>query len=269
MTEPLRDRTAAALLGAGGAIGSWCGFASFSCVEAMTLTGFDFLILDMQHSEFTQSSFPAVLGAFPKDGGTVALVRAAQNDYHLINWLFDQGVPGVMVPMVNSPELARRAVEAAKFPPLGRRSFGPFRAARYGAALDAYMAAADDRATVIVQIEHADAAADIDAILNVAGIDAVFMGPNDLAYSMLSPGEAIKADTGQWAAFARTPEVLDLCAHVMARCRAANIPFGMTTSSMDDAKQWLDRGASFVTYGSDFYFLRTGALASNKKAITK
>lgn len=258
MADVPGSETLADTLRAGGALGSWCSFASFSCVELMTLTGFDFLVLDMQHCELTQTHFPALLGAF-RQPRPWPVVRAARNDYHLINWLFDQGVPGVLVPMTNSAADARRAVEAAKFPPLGKRSFGPFRAARYGTQLDRYMPVADRQATLIVQVEDAQAARDIDTILAVDGIDAVFMGPNDLAYSLLQPGQTIRADAGQWSAFARTPEVLDLCGHVMERCRAAGMPFGMTASSMDDARGWLARGASFATFGSDFVFLRAGA----------
>jgi 4-hydroxy-2-oxoheptanedioate aldolase len=259
MTHDKQAESFRSVLQAGGAIGSWCGFASFASVEAMTFSGVDFLVLDMQHSEFTQSHFPAILGAFPEAGRKPwAVVRAAQNDYHLINWLFDQGVPAVLVPMVNSPELARQAVEAARFPPVGRRSFGPFRAARYGSRLASYMAGADEQATLIVQIEDAEAARRIDSLITVPGVDAVFMGPNDLAYSMLRPGEQIQADPEQWSAFARTPEVLDLCEHVLQRCRASGVPFGMTSSSIGDARDWLQRGASFVTFGSDFGFLRAG-----------
>ncbi len=224
----------------------------------MTLAGYDFLILDMQHTEITQSHFPALFGAFGASR-PFPVVRASQNDYHLINWLFDQGAAGVLVPMTNSPEAAARAVQAAKFPPLGRRSFGPFRAARYGSRLDSYIPEADELATLIVQIEDAKAARNIDDILNVRGIDAVFMGPNDLAYSMLKPGEKINANSGEWSAFARTPEVLDLCAHVMNRCKAAGMPFGTTTGSMEEAWDWLDRGATFATFGSDFVFMRAGA----------
>jgi 4-hydroxy-2-oxoheptanedioate aldolase len=110
-------------------------------------------------------------------------------------------------------------------------------------------------------VEDARGARDIDCILSVPGIDAVLVGPNDLAYSLLKPGESMRGDAGQWTAFARTPEVLDLCAHVMERSRAAGIPFGMTAASMEDAREWLSRGASFATYGSDFLFLRKGAEA--------
>ena len=188
MNEHLSQKTLADMLRAGGAIGSWCGFASFSSVEAMTLCGFDFLVLDMQHAEVTQAHFPALFGAFRQERPW-PIVRATQNDYHLINWLFDQGAPGILVPMTNSPEDARRAVTASKFPPVGRRSFGPFRAACYGSQLDRYMPTADESATLIIQVEDAKAAENVDAILAVPGIDAVFMGPNDLAYSMLKPGE--------------------------------------------------------------------------------
>lgn len=247
--------------------GSWCTFASFASSEMMTRLGFDFLVFDMQHGEVAQSHFPALFGAFPADG-PACLVRAPSNDYHIINWLFDQGAEGVMVPMVNSPEEARRAVEAAKFPPLGKRSFGPYRAAAYSFDVPEYMAEADSLATLIIQIEDEAATREIDAILAVPGIDAVFMGPNDLAYSMLKPGQSFfsrresnsDSDPGkQWTAFARTPKVLELCRHARERCKAAGIPFGMTAGTQDEALKILADGADFVTLGSDFLFLRAGA----------
>ena len=151
------------------------------------------------------------------------------------------------------------AVRAAKYPPLGRRSFGPLRASRYGAALGDYMAAPDHRTALIVQIEDARAAREIEQILNVPGIDGVFMGPNDLALSLLKPGETLRGDASQWSAFARTPEVLRLCTDVLQACRSAEMPFGMTTANGEDARQWLDRGSKFVTLGSDVTFLRAGA----------
>ena len=134
-----------------GLLGAWCSFASFASAEVMTNLGFDFLVLDMQHCEITQAQFPGILGAF-KEGGPTPMVRAPKNDYHIINWLFDQGVGAVLVPMVNSVEDARRAVEAAKFPPLGKRSFGPYRAATYSFNAPRYMAEADNLSTLIRQI---------------------------------------------------------------------------------------------------------------------
>jgi 2-keto-3-deoxy-L-rhamnonate aldolase RhmA len=250
-----------------GLLGSWCSFASFASAEVMTNLGFDFLVLDMQHCEITQAQFPGILGAF-HEGGPTPVVRAPKNDYHIINWLFDQGAPAVLVPMVNSVEEARRAVDAAKFPPLGRRSFGPYRAATYSFKAQQYMAEADERATLIIQIESADAVRDIDGILAVPGIDAVFVGPNDLAFSMLEPGQSFSKPAGggdstdgakSWTAFARTPEVLALCDEIYRKAKAASMPFGMTSGSIEEARGWLAKGASLMTFGSDFLFIRAGA----------
>ena len=231
----------------------------------MTKLGFDFLVLDMQHCEISQAHFPALLGAF-RDASPVPVVRAPQNDYHIINWLFDQGAGAVIVPMVNSAEEARRAVDAAKYPPLGRRSFGPYRASTYSMAASEYMANADSHAAIIVQVESEQAVQSIDEILDVPGIDALFLGPNDLAFSMLKPGQSFGTRKGdpqegakQWTAFARTPEVLDLCEHARQRAAAKGIPFGMTAGSIDEARQWLDKGAAMMTFGSDFLFVRAGA----------
>jgi 4-hydroxy-2-oxoheptanedioate aldolase len=251
----------------GGAVGSWCSFASFASVEVMAQLGFDFLVLDMQHCEISQAFFPAVFGAFPAAGPT-PIVRVAQNDYHLINWLFDQGAPAVLVPMVNSPAAARKAVAAAKFPPLGRRSFGPHRASSYSRKAEEYMDRADHSAVLVIQIESRSAVERINEILDVPGIDAVFMGPNDLAFSMLKPGETYKtfraaasghSEGQEWTAFARTPEVLALCDQVREAADARGMPFGMTAGSAEEAAHWLSRGASFVTLGSDFVFMQSGA----------
>ena len=221
----------------------------------------------MQHCELTQAQFPAILGAF-REGAPTPVVRVSKNEYHIINWLLDQGVTALLVPMVNSVEAARAAVDAAKFPPLGKRSFGPYRAARYSFGVTDYMPRADDLATLIVQIESEDAARNAESILSVPRIDAIFMEPNDLAFSMLRPGQsffgasaASKGAEGasQWTGFARTPEVLRLCEEVLGKCKAAGKLFGMTSSSIEEAREWLGKGASMMTFGSDFLFMRAGA----------
>jgi 2-keto-3-deoxy-L-rhamnonate aldolase RhmA len=127
---------------------------------------------------------------------------------------------------------------------------------------------ADSLATLIVQIESQSAVQRIDEILDVPGIDAVFMGPNDLAFSMLKPGETYRTfrtesrpdgPAQQWTGFARTPEVLALCDQVRKAAAARGVPFGMTAGSAEEGAQWLDKGANFVTFGSDFVFLQAGA----------
>jgi 2-keto-3-deoxy-L-rhamnonate aldolase RhmA len=249
----------------GHALGSWCTFRSFASTELMVQLGYDFLIFDLQHTEVSLSDFPALLGAF--NGSDVASVaRVPQNDYHAINWCLDQGFAGVLVPSVNNVEEARRAIAAAKFPPTGRRSFGPYRAAAYGRDLVTCAAQADQATALILQLESAEAVASAAAIAALPGVDAVLMGPNDLAFSLLQPGQQMldatagsAAGSAQLTTFARTPRVLELCAQVMADARAANVPFGMTAGNLAEARQWLERGASFATFGSDWSFLRSGA----------
>lgn len=261
MREPFVER----LRNESGLIGGWCSFSSYASAEVMTHLRLDFLILDLQHSEITQSDFPSLLGAFA-DSPVTPVVRAAQNDYHNINWLFDQGVDAVLVPMVNSVADARRAVDAAKFPPKGRRSFGPFRAARYGFAAKEYMADADRRATLIIQVESHTGVEQIDEMLTVPGVDAVFIGPNDLAFSMLEPGQSITGPSSSagggadsYTTFARTPEVLASCDRILEAAKVHGMPFGMTSGSIEEVREWHAKGAKFMTLGSDFLFMRAGA----------
>jgi 4-hydroxy-2-oxoheptanedioate aldolase len=244
-------------------LGTWCTFASFASAEVMARLGFDFVVLDMQHGELSQAQFPALLGAF-HEAGCTPVVRAPENRYHIINWLFDQGAPAVLVPMVNSPARARRAIAASKYPPTGRKSFGPLRASEYSARSSEYLAAGDAACTLIIQVESETAVNRIDEILAVPGIDAVFMGPNDLAFSRLGPGQTLGAartpdsPTSGWTGFARTPEVLDLCERVRLAAATRGLPFGMTSASVQEAREWMARGA-FATFVSDFLFMQSGA----------
>ncbi len=247
--------------------GSWCTFSSYASAEVMTEFGLDFVILDLQHCELTPSDFPSVLGAF-RGTDVTPVVRAPENDYHIVNWLFDQGVGAVMVPMVNSVEAARCAIAAAKFPPLGKRSFGPYRAARYSFGAQEYMAEADRLATLIIQIESVGAIHDLEEILALPGVDAIFVGPNDVAFSMLEPGQSLVKPAGespgadgasQWTAFARSPELLTLCDEALRKTSAAGIPFGMTGGTRKEVDEWHAKGAAYMTLGSDFLFMRSGA----------
>ena len=129
-----------------------------------------------------------------------------------------------------------------------------------------YMAGADERATLIVQIESVEAVRNLDGILTTPGIDAVFAGPNDLAFSTLKPGESFTKPSGaegdganSWTTFARNPETAALCEEIYTKAKAKSMPFGMTSGSIEEARSWLKRGASLMTFGSDFLFMRDGA----------
>lgn len=160
--------------------GGWLTVASPVIAEIMGGVGFDWLIIDTEHGGFGVEGLQTCLIAL-NGSPTVPIVRVPWNDAVRIKQILDMGADGVLIPMVNTPAEARAAVAACKYPPEGSRGFGPRRASDYGRNTDAYVAQANDAVIIIPQIEHIDAAADIDAILDVPGIDAVCIGPTDLS----------------------------------------------------------------------------------------
>ena len=256
-------------LRAGRALGGWCTFRSFACAELMAHVGYDFLVFDLQHGELALSDFPALLGAL-NGTGVHPVVRVPQNDPHAIHACLDLGASGAIVPSVDGVDDARRAVAAAKYPPLGRRSFGPYRSSGYGRDVAGATARADRDTALILQLESAAAVKAAPEIAALPGVDAVMMGPNDLAFSLLGPGQSVLDATAPCAGaaggavnfttFARTPRVLALCADALAAARGAGKPFGMTAGTVAEAREWFDRGAAFATCGSDWGLLRAAAL---------
>jgi 2-keto-3-deoxy-L-rhamnonate aldolase RhmA len=192
-------------------------------------------------------------------GGTPAIVRPAWNDPVLIKQVLDLGAEGILVPMVNSGPEAERAVQAAKYPPQGRRGWGPNAAAEFGLRTEAYAEEANDRIAVLVQIEHIDAVRNLDDILAVPGVDGVYVGPGDLSYSMGIPRE--------WD----NPLLIAAIREVMQKARAAGVPAGGDASGpLDNVLNWAGYGAQFMTVGADTSFMREGAeamLASLRAAL--
>lgn len=161
-------------------VGSWLSLCSPIAAEHMAHVGFDWLVVDTEHSpvgfETTVHCFQAICTT-----DTVPMARVAWNDPMLMKRLLDAGAMGLVVPMVKSAEEARQAVAAMKYPPKGFRSVGGGRCSLYG---DDYFERANDEIAVVVQIEHMDAVKAAEEILSVEGVDAGFIGPNDLAASM-------------------------------------------------------------------------------------
>lgn len=162
-------------------VGTWVSLASSLSAEYLAHQGFDWIVVDTEHSpvdiETTLHCFQAIAGT-----GSVAMARVAWNDPVLIKRLLDAGALGLVVPMVNTVEEAKRAVSAMRYPPAGIRSKAGVRASTvYGAD---YPERANDEILAIIQIEHIDAVDRVEQILSVEGLDACFVGPNDLAGSM-------------------------------------------------------------------------------------
>ncbi len=225
-------------------IGGWLSIGSPFSAEVMAHAGFDWLCLDLQHGPIDQGQATAMLQAISTTT-TVPLVRVPWNEpASIMRWL-DAGAGGVIVPLVNDREQTERAVAACRYPPKGIRSSGAYRAMlTWGAD---YQESANHEVACIVMIETAEALENLDSILSTPGVDAVYIGPADLAYGVgLEPGsDDPRLDNA-------IERVLD------AACRH-NVACGIHTNSAVQTTEYLSMGFQMVTLGSDRGFMRTHA----------
>jgi 2-dehydro-3-deoxyglucarate aldolase/4-hydroxy-2-oxoheptanedioate aldolase len=176
------------------------------------------------------------------------VVRVPWNDEAHIKKALDIGATGIIVPLVNSAEDAKLAVGRCKYPPMGFRSVGVTRAHRFDLDFDAYMKKANDEIAVIVQVEHIEAVANIDAILDVPGIDGVFVGPFDLSGSMDLPGQI------------NHPKVQEAIRQVIAACEKRDIARCIYAHSPQHAKTYMEQGYRVIGLCTDYIMLaRTAA----------
>ena len=168
-------------------LGAWCLLPNALSAEMLAKGGFDWVLVDMQHGCMDYETALNMIRAIDL-GGVTPLVRVPWNEPGIIGRMLDAGAMGVVVPMIQDAEDARRAVDACLYPPAGRRSFGPIRVGtRDGAG---YFASANQRVAVMPMIETADALANVEAIAAVPGVDALFVGPFDLSIALgLPPGD--------------------------------------------------------------------------------
>ncbi len=213
--------------------------------ELIGSAGFDFVIIDTQHAPIGVETLQRLMIALRPAPSTI-LVRITWNDASAINQVLDLGADGIIVPLVNTADDARRAVAAAKYPPDGDRSWGPRRAARVHGGADRYGQAANETIMVLPQIETREAVANVDEILDVPGVSGIMIGPADLANS-LGYGE----DRSNQNVEVVIQTVLD-------RCLAHQVPFGHFTNTIEVAQHWIKRGASITTCGVDVGFVSEG-----------
>lgn len=174
-------------------IGSWITLGHTAIAEIMAGTGFDWLVLDMEHSVLELSEVQTIIQVLDKQK-CPAIVRLTSNQPDQIKRVMDAGATGVMVPMIKCAADAQAAVQSVYYPPRGQRGVGLARAQGYGASFTEYQHWLEENAIIVAMIEHVDAVHDIDAILSIPGIDAYIIGPYDLSGSMGRPGELNHAD---------------------------------------------------------------------------
>lgn len=168
--------------------GSWITLAHPAIAEIMAMSGFDWLVVDLEHSVITIREAEELIRVIDLCGVS-PLVRLSANDPVQIKRVMDAGVHGVIVPMVNSAQEARMAVEAVHYPPKGKRGVGLARAQGYGNGFEEYKKWLSQESIIIVQIEHIEAVENLEDIISVEGIDGFIVGPYDLSGSLGIPGQ--------------------------------------------------------------------------------
>lgn len=237
-------------------IGSWIMMGHPMSIEVLALAGFEWLVIDIEHTPIDLETVQSLIRTI-QASDMKALVRVSKNEEVIIKRVLDMGADGIVVPMVNSKEDAKQAVNYAKYPPIGKRGVGLFRATRYGMKFEEYKKWVDDELVIIAQIEHIDAVNNIDEILQIEGIDGTIIGPYDLSGSMGYPGEFERED------------VKDAVQKVLDRCKAFNIPSGFHVVDTDPEKLQIkiEQGCTFLAYGIDYFFMRDAAINGMNKII--
>jgi 2-keto-3-deoxy-L-rhamnonate aldolase RhmA len=231
-------------------VGLLLTFNAPEVAEILSLCGFDWLFIDMEHGAIGIESAQHTIQAIR--GDCSALVRAPENSAVWIKRVMDIGCDGIIVPQVNSAEEARRAVAGAKYPPLGSRSVGIGRAHGYGLSFGEYVATANESVALIVQIEHVEAVNQLDEILQVKGIDGILIGPFDLSGSMNRLGQV------------KSEPVQEEIRRIKEKCRSRSMPFGIFVLNPEDAPKEIEDGCRFIAVGTDSSFL----IESAKSALS-
>jgi len=225
-------------------IGSWITLGHSSVAELMAGRGFDWLVVDMEHSVITLEQAQQLIQVISLKGVS-PLVRVGKNDACIIKRVMDAGACGVIVPMVNCRQDALRAVSSVKYPPEGSRGVGLARAQGYGLGFKEYKNWLSKNSIVIAQIEHIDAIKNLDEILEVEGLDATIIGPYDLSGSLGRPGEF------------NHPQVKRAIREYEEISRKHKKPTGFHVVQPDAklALEFIKKGYSFLAVGIDTLYL--------------
>ncbi len=229
-------------------IGLWSSLSSNYTVEVIAGAGFDWILLDTEHSPSDLENLLTQLqAAAPYPSHPV--VRVAWNDMVAIKRVLDIGAQSLLVPYVSTADEARNAVAFTRYPPAGMRGVaGTTRATRFGRIQD-YARRAHEEICLLVQVETQQGLDNVEAICGIEGVDGVFIGPADLHASLGHAGEIAN------------PKVKPLIDDAIRRIRKCGSAPGILTPNEADARHWLECGALFVAVGADVGILARGAEA--------
>ena len=230
-------------------IGLWCSLSSHYATELVAGSGFDWILLDTEHSpNDLESVLQQLQAAAPYP--THPVVRVPWNDMVTIKRYLDIGAQSLLVPYVQNADEAKAAVAHTRYPPAGVRGVaGATRATRFGRVKD-YAKRAHEEICLLVQVETQTALDSLERIAAVDGVDGVFIGPADLHASLGYAGET------------NNPKVMPVIDDAIRRIRKAGKAPGILTGVEADARRWIDCGGLFVAVGAD-----TGVLARGTEAL--
>jgi 4-hydroxy-2-oxoheptanedioate aldolase len=230
-------------------IGCWLCFADATATEVMGTAGFDWLVIDGEHAPNDIRSLRDQLVAL-EASPSHPVVRVPVGETWIIKQVLDAGAQTVLVPMVESADQARELVRACRYPPFGTRGVGASgaRATRFGLVSD-YVQTADEQVCLLVQVENRAGIAALDEILQVDGVDGVFIGPADLSTDMGFQGNSA------------APEVQAVIADAVARIKASGKAPGLLGTTDAAAQAYADMGAQFLAVGLDVSILARTARA--------
>ena len=235
-------------------IGCWCSLANPITTEVLGVAGFDWLLLDGEHSPNDVISFIPQLMAL-KDSASAPVVRPSWNNPIELKRLLDAGFYNFLIPFIETAEEAARAVAATRYPPQGFRGVSVSQRSNRFGTVPGYFEGINEQICVMLQIESRQGVAAAAEIAAVDGVDGIFLGPSDLAAGYGHLGNA------------NHPEVQAAMAQVFAAAKAAGKPVGILAPVEADARRYLAMGATFVAVGSDLGVFRSGTQALRDKYL--
>jgi 4-hydroxy-2-oxoheptanedioate aldolase len=238
-------------------LSGWCGLPYPIVAETIGRDGFSAVTLDSQHGLWDVNAILTTIAAV-RQGGAAPIVRVPVGDFGTVSRVLDFGAEGIIAPMINTPADARALAAAAKFPPIGERSWGPHRATTLAGLADqsVYLREANDHVITLAMIETRTALKNLEAIVTTPGIDGIFLGPSDLSIA-LSDGKLVN------------PMSADVDSEIdglVAAAQKAKKVAGAYCHTAERAAALGKRGFKFLAVMSDLAFLRAGTAAALKAA---
>ncbi len=230
------------------AVGTWLSLGSIVASRFLARAGFSWLTVDIEHTLVDWETATHMFASIA-DAGCIALARVPAGRHDHIKRVLDNGAHGIVAPMINSREEAEHAVSACYYPPRGNRSVGgSVHALNFGASAPSYFQNADNEVLVILQCEHITSVENADSIFSVPGIDAIFVGPNDLAASM-------RSKDGKPPSAEATDQALK---HILETCKKYNVAAGYHCQHAEEVNMRIAQGWQFLAVGSELKLMMNG-----------